>query len=243
MALREEHEKIGNWLFRWRSYLPLLVLGLALIGMRDFTYIRNDHYWDLAWEAFCLIVSFLGLSIRALVVGYVPEGTSGRNTRAQKAVLLNMTGLYSIVRHPLYLGNFFIWLGISLFVRHWMLSLICVLIFWVYYERIMFAEEEFLRKQFGGAYEDWADHTPCFLPRMSQWKPPSMPFAWKKVLKDEYSGFFAIIAVFTFLEVIGDWIAAGRLILDWEWGILFFIGMATYLTLLTMKKRKMLESR
>lgn len=243
MALREEHEKIGNWLFRWRSYLPLLMLGLALIAMRDFTYLRNNHNWDLVWEAFCLAVSFLGLGIRALVIGYVPEGTSGRNTRAQKARFLNVTGLYSIVRHPLYLGNFFIWLGISLFVHHWMLSLICVLIFWVYYEKIMFAEEEFLRKEFGEEYEAWADRTPCFLPRFRQWKPPSMTFSWKKVLKDEYSGFFAITAAFSFLEIFGDWITQRRLQLDWEWIILFLVGLTTYLTLLTMKKSRMLESK
>ena len=243
MALREEYEKIGNWLFRWRSYLPLLVLGLAFIAMRDFTYPGNNHNWDLAWEAFCLTVSFLGLGIRAAVVGYVPEGTSGRNTRAQKAKSLNVKGLYSIVRHPLYLGNFFIWLGISLFVRNWMISLICVLVFWVYYERIMFAEEEFLRKEFGAEYENWANDTPCFVPRLRQWKPPAMPFSWKKVLKDEYSGFFAIIVTFACLEVFGDLIAQRRLELDWEWGILLFVGLSTYLTLFTMKKRRMLESK
>lgn len=143
MALREEYERIGNWLFRWRSFLPLLVLGLALVGMRDFTYLGNAHKWDLVWEGFCLMVSFFGLGIRALVIGYVPEKTSGRNTLAQKAISLNVTGLYSIVRHPLYLGNFFIWLGISLFARHWLLSVTCMLIFWLYYERIIFAEEEF----------------------------------------------------------------------------------------------------
>ena len=106
MALKEELENSGNWLFRWRSYLPLLMVGIAIIDMRHFTYLYNDYDRNLYWEAGCLLVSLAGLIIRAVVVGYVPEGTSGRNTLGQEAVLLNTTGMYSIVRHPLYLGNF-----------------------------------------------------------------------------------------------------------------------------------------
>ncbi len=241
MALREDQERLGNWLFRWRSYLPLLMLGIALAGMRDFTYPGNNHNWDEAWEAFCLLISFGGLGIRSLVIGYVPEGTSGRNTQSQKALYLNVSGLYSIVRHPLYLGNFFIWLGISLYVRQWVLGLIFVFVFWHYYEKIIFAEEEFLRREFGEDYEHWASITPCIFPRFSQWISPDRPFSWKKVLKDEYSGFFAIIVTFTILEVISDWVVEGELKLDVEWGILLIAGLAIYVILRTMKKKGMLE--
>ena len=83
--------------------------------------------------------------------------------------------------------------------------------------------------------------TPCFFPRFSQWVSPDRPFSWKKVLKDEYSGFFAIVAIFTVLEVISDWIVEGTLELDIEWGIFFLAGLAIYTLLLTMKKKRMLE--
>lgn len=29
MALKEDFESSGNWLFRWRSYLPILVIGIV----------------------------------------------------------------------------------------------------------------------------------------------------------------------------------------------------------------------
>ncbi|MGB8874133.1 MAG: hypothetical protein WCC75_12145, partial [Desulfobaccales bacterium] len=45
--------------------------------------------------------------------GLPPRGTSGRNTQGQVAETLNTTGIYSLVRNPLYLGNFLIWLGLS----------------------------------------------------------------------------------------------------------------------------------
>lgn len=241
MALKEELEKTGNWLFRWRSYLPLLLMGILLAGLKDFDYPVHDHELDLLWEMFCLLVSFFGLGIRFYVVGHTPEGTSGRNTRKQKALSLNVTGLYSIVRHPLYLGNFFIWLGISLFPRSWWLSFLCALIFWLYYERIIFAEEEYLRRKFIGQFEEWSKNTPCFFPRFNKWKRPIRSFSLSKGLKDEYSGFFAIIASFTFLEVIGNLIIKGTLELDWRWVLIFFGGLSTYLSLRTLKKKGRLD--
>ncbi|MGC9453013.1 MAG: methyltransferase family protein, partial [Oceanipulchritudo sp.] len=51
-------------------------------------------------------------------------GTSGRNTKQQVAYSLNTTGFYSVVRNPLYLGNFFMYLGIALFTHHWWLVLV-----------------------------------------------------------------------------------------------------------------------
>lgn len=242
MALKEELEKTGNWFFRWRSYLPLLLMGIILVGLRDFDYPGHNHDWDLLWGIFCLLVSFFGLGIRVYVISHTQEGTSGRNTRQQKAVCLNVTGLYSIVRHPLYLGNFFIWLGISLFLRLWWLSLLWVLIFWLYYERIMFAEEEFLRRKFGREFEEWSNNTPCFIPRFNKWKRPNVSFSLRKAMKDEYSGFFAIIASFTFLEVVGDIIIKGTPELDWQWVLIFFIGLSTYLILRTLKKKGLLIS-
>ncbi len=120
MPLREEMERSGNWLFRWRSYLPLLLLlpmTLAIershaLGVRD----ARPDFWPLV----CMGVSFFGLAIRVAAVGYAPAGTSGRNTKAgQVARSLNTTGMYSLVRHPLYLGNFVIWIGVSMYAMLW----------------------------------------------------------------------------------------------------------------------------
>lgn len=240
MALKEEFEKSGNWLFRWRSYLPLLLTGIILIGVRNFEYPGHSHMLDRLWEIVCLMISFLGLGIRIYTVGHTPSGTSGRNTRRQKAEVLNTTGIYSIVRHPLYLGNFFCWPGISMFVHIWWVSLIFILVFWLYYERIMFAEEEFLKRRFGKQYETWANKTPAFLPRFKNWKPAALSFSLRNVLKREYSGLFAIIASFTFLEIISDIFVEGKLEFDLIWIILFSVGLVTCLTLRTLKKTKLL---
>ena len=102
------------------------------------------------------MVALAGLGVRAYVAGHVPQGTSGRNTRSQICEGLNTDGAYSMVRHPLYLGNFLIWLGVALVPRSAWLLLLVTAAFWIYYERIMYAEEEFLRNKFGERYLFWA---------------------------------------------------------------------------------------
>jgi protein-S-isoprenylcysteine O-methyltransferase Ste14 len=67
---------------------------------------------DGLWEAICVAVSLVGLGIRIATVGHAPGGTSGRRTvGGPSALALNTSGMYSVVRHPLYLGNYFQWLG------------------------------------------------------------------------------------------------------------------------------------
>ncbi len=235
--LADELRKTGDWLFRWRSYLPVALLGLFLSGMSGFQYPWQSHALDRVWEILCLTISFLGLGIRAYTVGHAPRGTSGRNTRRQLAAQLNTTGVYSIVRHPLYLGNFFIWLGAALFMRQWWVGVIFVLAFWLYYERIIFAEEAFLREKFGKAFADWADRTPAFFPRLRSWEKPALRLSGATVLKREYSGFFGIIAVFAFLEFVGDFVVDGRFEVDVMWAGILLTGLLVYLTLRALKKR------
>jgi hypothetical protein len=192
---------------------------------------------DLVWEIICLTISLLGLGIRMYTLGFVPKGTSGRNTRRVKGDRLNTTGMYSIVRHPLYLGNFFIGLGISLFLHLWWFTLVFVLIFWLYYERIILAEEEFLKKKFQYIYIQWANVTPAFIPRLSIWKPPELPYYFRTALKGEYGTFMAIIATFTSLEILGDLFAEGKIVFDLLWVTLFLMAAFLYTAVRILHKK------
>ncbi len=217
MALREELEKQGTWLFRWRSYLPLIGIAMFIHAATQFHFpgaVEEIEDWG---EIISMMFAYCGLLVRSLVTGYKAKGTSGRNTKEQVAMVLNTTGMYSIVRNPLYLGNFIIWVGISTFFRFWWLTLLVVFIFWIYYERIIFAEEEFLRKKFGEHYLAWSQHTPAFLPKLRNWKQPELPFSLKKTIRQEYAGFYAIICIFTFLEIIGRYFSIGKIGLDTRW--------------------------
>ena len=149
---------------------------------------------------------------------------------------MNTTGIYSIVRHPLYLGNFVIWVGIVLFTRSILLAAFCFLAFFIYYERIIIAEETFLSQKFGEAFAQWAEKTPMFIPRFKLWCRPAYPFSWRVVLTREYPGFFAITAAFTAIEILGDRFYEGKWQLDWLWAAIFCVGLVVFVTLRTLKK-------
>lgn len=237
MPLQEEFENLGNRFFRWRSYLPLCMGALFLVTLLSYRHPETAPRPDRAWQMLCLLVSLAGLGIRFYTVGFAPRGTSGRNTLAQVADVLNTTGMYSVVRNPLYLGNFLIWLGLSLFVKVWWCIIIVILCFVIFYERIIFAEERFLREKFGSTFIEWAEKTPIIIPHFKNWEPPSLTFSWKSALNREYSSFFAIIASYTALAIIRDIIQSEKFILNKTWLIIFFFGLTIYLTIRILKKK------
>lgn len=237
MALKEEWEAQGNWLFRWRSYLPFVLLLLVVQACLDFDYPQHMHALQEAWMLVCLGVSFAGMAIRVHVVGHTPGGTSGRNTRQQIAECLNSRGLYSVVRHPLYLGNFLIWLGIALFFHHIWLTIAFCAVFWLYYERIMFAEEEFLRRKFGDAFVQWAMTTPAFVPRLRQWRTTQAPMDWRKVVRREYTTAFGILFSFGALELAEHLIVERQLHVEPHWRLILPAGAIGYAVLRWVKHR------
>ena len=237
MALIEELNIQGNKLFKYRSNLPV---PFAIIGLAIYLYDIHDsgqapHH--LNFEIFCLSIGLLGQVIRAITLGYTPRGTSGRNTQGQVADELNTKGMYSIMRNPLYLGNFFMWFAIILFIdNHWF-SLVYIMCFWMYYERIIFAEENFLRNKYGEPYIKWTMETPIFLPRLSGWKNPDLFFSFKNVLKREYSGFFAMFFSFSLFDFIENYVRFGQWRLDDFWAYALITSGLISLVLRTLKKK------
>lgn len=201
MDLQNQFQKDGNFLFRYRSYLPIviLVIGIA-IYIYQLVFLRNFPKPSGLYEIICLAIALFGLAIRAYTLGFVAPKTSGRNTTKQIANSLNTTGIYSTVRHPLYLGNYFMWLGVVLFVGNFWFALTFSLAYWLYYERIMYAEEQFLKSKFGAKYTEWANVTPAFIPNFQNFVPPQGQFNWRKVFVQEKNGLLAIFMILAALE-------------------------------------------
>lgn len=218
MALVHEYERCGNWLFRRRSWLPLFLFAAAVMilwfGKKQAgSFILRD-------EMIFLGISLTGEIIRILTVGFAPRGTSGRNTAdGQVAWELNVTGAYSLVRHPLYVGNFLMWLGPVLFLRSPWFTVVFILIYWLYYERIMFAEEQFLRRKFGGEYDKYSSRVHPFIPFSFKFLPPVLPFSFRNVVKREYHSFVNIFLIFAALDVLRNYFLTGRLYFTniWIW--------------------------
>ena len=236
MPLREEFESSGRWLFRWRGYIPLALFGPVIVGVSR-PFVIGPRV-DVIWEACCLVVSLVGLGIRIATIGRAPGGTSGRRTvGGPSASALNTTGFYSAVRHPLYLGNYFQWLGVAMLPRNPWVVVTVSLVFWIYYERIMFAEEEYLRRAFGAEFEAWAGQTPAFIPDFSRWIPAALPFCWRTAVQREHSGVFALVAAFSVVGVLEDAVEARRLMVDPFWVTALVLAAITYVTVRLVARR------
>ena len=237
MALSDEFQSQGEWLFRWRGYLPLLFVVLLLLALRNYSWPFADYFDYMIWARLCFGMSVLGLAVRCVTVGYTPAGTSGRNTRKQVARRLNTTGPYSLIRHPLYLGNFLIGLGVACAPAVWWLPIVYCLMFCAYYERIMFAEEAFLRRKFGEQFDEWAAQTPAFIPRSIRWKRPALPFSFRNVLRREYTGLMVVILGNAGVQFTEHLIIDHRVVYEAFWVALLIGGSAAYFILQSLKKR------
>lgn len=205
MALIHTFESSGNKLFRYRGQIPL-ILFLASVPVIYFTDVTAfPEELKMILLIICAIVSFIGFLIRAISIGTTPKNTSGRNTKEQIADTVNQTGIYSTVRHPLYLGNYFMWIGIVGFTFNIWFVLVVTLAYWLYYERIMFAEERFLEKKFGDVYINWSMKVPAFIPSFKNYQRSVVPFSLRSVLRREYSGVLATVIGFLFVAVCRDY--------------------------------------
>jgi len=205
MTLIHSFEKEGNVLFRYRGQIPVLLFVLAIpaVLLHDYPDYHSGTYRFVNWLS--AILSLIGFLIRAYTIGTTPRGTSGRNTETQVAEQLNRKGIYSIVRHPLYLGNYLMWIGIVLFTKNYWFVAVVSLLYWIYYERIMFAEERFLEKKFGNAFVDWSLKVPAFIPAFSGFVSSGIPFSIRSVLRREYSGVLATVIGYCFVELLIGW--------------------------------------
>lgn len=237
MALVHSFENNGNVLFKYRGQIPviLFILSIPAIYFTDYQFLNEHESLDLILLITCAVFSFSGQVIRAIAIGTSNKHTSGRNTKEQVAEALNTKGIYSTVRHPLYLGNYFMWIGIVMFTYNIWFILTVSLLFWLYYERIMFAEERFLERKFGQDYVDWSMKVPAFWPSMKNHIKTEIPFSMKTILRREYSGITATIIGFVFVAFLRDWFSSGEVHFKSVYGIVIAIALLISLVFRTLK--------
>lgn len=234
-------EQIGKFLFRWRSYLPLVFIAGILAEvyfLEDPAIIAHRTLW---WQLCCLTIVLVGEGIRFYVSGTVPVGTSGRGTKALKADTLNTDGFYSIVRHPLYLGNFFMWIGASLFFQRWYIAFTIGIIFLLYYRRIIVFEEQFLVAKFGKEFEIWSRKVSALIPTVKNYIPAKLPFKIKSAIKKEHDSIFAVIVIFYCFEMMRVYKVNEEIKFYNVWFYPFAISLLIWVVLKLMKKLHWLD--
>lgn len=83
---------------------------------------------------------------------------------------LASTGAYSLVRHPLYLGNFLILVGFTLACANWMVVALVAFFFLFYYPAAIRYEDHKLESIFGEEWREWSKDIPGMFPTGLKWR-------------------------------------------------------------------------
>ena len=236
MLLRKKLQKIGDTFFRFRSYIPFVLVVLFFIEKKHFHYPKGGFLFEEILEYMCFSVSLFGFLIRVIVTGYARTGTSGRNTKGQWAKELNTDGLYSIVRNPIYLGNIFIILGVSMLSQSYEIVLINFLFSICFYVPIIIREEEFLLQTFKEKFLNYAQCTPALLPNFKLWKRPELKFNFLRALYREHDTFIGLIFGFFSIEMLREYAINKRFYPEQPWTSIFIVALIIWGILKTLKK-------
>ncbi len=144
------------------------------------------------------------LLITGIIIRIVARRNIGAHSRADTlaAPRLIREGIYSKIRHPLYLSNGLIASGFLLFHLSWQNStFLFAAVLWSFLLFLAQNEDSFLKREFGEEWEHWAEQTPAFLPRLRKISPKNSNHSYhtqsvrEALLADSWTWFFLILYI------------------------------------------------
>jgi protein-S-isoprenylcysteine O-methyltransferase Ste14 len=113
----------------------------------------------------------------------------------EKGKVLTQGGPYAFTRNPLYLGSFFMALGIIIAGQgYWLLPAFAVF-FVIFYFPVMRAEEQELLAGYGEQFIEYSKKVPLFIPAFRKNGNPSSAFLWSRVIRNREHRTIAGLAV------------------------------------------------
>lgn len=171
--------RIGAWFFRRRDHTPIPLIALILL------FAAPSRETMLVGGA----VSLLGEALRFWGVASI--GSISR-TRARAVGGLMDRGAFSVVRNPLYVGNFLLSLGLVVASGAPVTFAVpaYLLFFAVQYFFIFRWEESVLREELGAPYLDYLQRVPRWLPAPWLFRPGRPD--WAKAVRSEWPTMLAV---------------------------------------------------
>ncbi|MEP7243414.1 MAG: isoprenylcysteine carboxylmethyltransferase family protein [Gammaproteobacteria bacterium] len=196
--------QLGDFSFRYRGYLlPVAVLLLIL---------PSPHFFvDPAWAGIAgFAIAVFGQALRVMTIGLAYIIRGGKNHRVYAETLVT-TGLYSHCRNPMYVGNFFLLLGLAVVSNSWLFALVGVPLSLGMHKAIVAAEEHFLRTRFGSQFEAYCARVNRWVPRLGGLLTTvrSMQFEWRRVVRKEYAATFDWFSATALVVLVNLWRSDG----------------------------------
>jgi len=230
--MRDWRVSAGDFLFKYRSFTQLPLMLSVFIFFRPQDRGAYNVFIDIAG----LIISVAGEFIRIITVGYAYEGTSGRESYL-RADALNTSGIYSIVRNPLYIANFFIFSGLAVVFSNWITLIVFALCLILQYYFIIHAEEEFLKKKYSRDYEDYCRKVNRIFPRFKYYCPNRVSFNLKKVVFKENDSVFNMLMTFILLILYKEYRFIGRIHRPYIYAVCAGFLITGYIIIKIIKKK------
>ena len=179
---------IGNFLFRFRNQLfPAIIIVLFLLAPPP-ALVLDSPALTLAKDLAAVLVILAGLTLRATVVGYKYIQRGGLKKKVYAKDLVT-EGMFGVCRNPLYVGNMLLYSGVFLLHGNPLLVVFGIGLFAFMYQCIVYAEEAFLDRTFGEAYQAYCRDVPRWALRMRNLAQSTegMSFNVKRVIGKDYS--------------------------------------------------------
>jgi protein-S-isoprenylcysteine O-methyltransferase Ste14 len=145
----------------WLLYF-LITVGYTLSFSIGSTRIGRIYDWD-TFLAIGVVLIVIGLIIRILSILTLKQHFTYSVATIENHKLIE-TGLYKSIRHPGYLGQLLVFVGIATSLSNWLsivLMVIPIAIGYIYRMRI---EERFMIEQIGEDYLNYKDRTKRLIP-------------------------------------------------------------------------------
>ena len=179
--------RLGGWLFRQRTWLPLpLAAALLLIPP------ESDASVPSLWITGALIVA-IGEAIRLWAVHHI--GAISR-TRSDRLGPLVSSGPFAVVRNPLYVGNILLWAGFAISANLVWFAPVAIVLLALEYHAIVRWEEGLLAERIGDPYTEYVARVPRWVPSLTSGTKPATSataaFSWRDTLFSERGTLIAI---------------------------------------------------
>ena len=226
----------GNFFFRYRNALfPVLFVVAALVGRPRILF---DTQWlDRLLGGCGVFVALTGQVVRLITIGYEYIERGGKEGKVYASHLVQ-GGVYALTRNPMYVGNSLIALGITMLTGSPVIYLIVLPFFLFVYQALVAAEETYLRKQFGMAYDQYCARVPRWWPRLDSLRPAfsGLRYDWRQAIRKELSTLAGLCTALILLPVVRTYFLHGReaaqanmpCALTLELGVLGVYGLLVY---------------
>jgi len=145
----------------WLLY-GLITVGYFLSFTIGATKTGRIHSWN-AFFAIGMVLFGVGLLIRLLSIATLKQYFTYTITKTEKQQIID-TGFYKSIRHPGYLGQLILFLGISISISNWISILAMMIPVAVGYAYRISVEERFMVEQFGKYYLEYQKRTKKIIP-------------------------------------------------------------------------------